>query len=759
MRKLLFLILLLVLPAAEAAAAPLRLPGLRGPVKVIRDQWGVPHIYAANQHDLFFAQGFVQAQDRLYQMEVWKRAGQGRLAEVFGEEFVNRDVAARALRYRGSMQKELDSYAPDTRAILGAFTSGINAFIASRKNDPPLEFRLAGFAPEAWKPEDCVQRMAAYGLMSNAAAELTNAKLLTSIGIDKASILLDPQPSTDLDPIPGLDYTGLGPEILRDYVGSDLRIEVPAGSNNWVVAGALTESGKPILANDPHRTIAIPSLRYLVHLVAPGWNVIGAVEPALPGVAIGHNESIAWGITVFPIDQEDFYIETIRPGHPRQYKTEGGWREMRVERERIVVKGGKPVDAGIELTRHGPVIWRDATRALALRWAGAEAGTAGYLAALSLDRAKNWNEFIAALHRWKAPAENFVYADRDGNIGEQSAALTPKRTWTGLLPVDGASGKYEWSGWFGLDTLPRTFNPENGFIATANHMIISAGDRRNLGYGWAAPFRVERIREVLQQWISAQHKITLTDTAALQSDVTSRAAKDVLRLLRDGSPSSADGDPVVDLLLAWDGSVTADSPAAALYEIWMRRLRAAFVQRELRSDLVPIGERVLPLRSMLRAIAAMPIEDRSKLLGRTLHDAFDDARSLMGDDTRRWRWGAIHVVRFRHALDRRGDEAKFDRGPFERPGDSETINVTAARPPSFEQMHGASFREIVDLEDWDRSLAINVPGQSGTPGTAHYDDLIPLWTHGEYFPLAFSKAQVERNAGSTMILEPAATKK
>jgi penicillin G amidase len=747
------LLLLLAFPAAEAAAAPLRLAGLRAEVKIIRDKWGVPHIYAANQHDLFFAQGFVQAQDRLYQMEVWKRAGQGRLAEIFGEKFVERDAAARRLRYRGSMQKELESYAADTQAILSAFTAGINAYIASRKNDPPPEFRLAGFAPEPWKPEDCLQRMAAYGLMSNAGAELTNAKLLTSIGVDKASILLDPQPSADLDPIPGLDYTALGPDIVRDYVGSDLRIEIPPGSNNWVIGGAVTESGKPILANDPHRTIAVPSLRYLVHLVAPGWDVIGAVEPALPGVAIGHNAQIAWGITVFPVDQEDFYIETLRPGNPRQYKSGNGWSEMRVVRERIAVKDGKTVDLDIEFTKHGPVLWRDATRVLALRWAGAEPGTAGYLAALSLDRAKSWSEFLTALRRWKAPAENFVYADRDGNIGEQSAALTPKRSWTGLLPADGASGKFEWQGWVDLDTLPRSFNPKEAFIATANHMIIPADDRRNLGFGWSAPYRVERIREVLQQWIASQHRITLADMAALQNDVTSRAARDAVELLKNGAPASAAGDPALLLLLSWDGTVTIDSSAAALYEIWMRRLRTAFVRRDLRSDLVPVAERVLPLRSMFRSIANLPQDERARLLLGTLHEAFDDAKKLMGDDPSRWRWGAIHVVRFRHGLDKRGEE-QLDRGPIERPGDGDTVDVTAARPPSFEQVHGASFREILDLADWDQSLAVNVPGQSGTPGSAHYDDLIPLWARGEYFPLLYTRAQVERNAGDTMILQP-----
>jgi penicillin G amidase len=230
-------------------------------------------------------------------------------------------------------------------------------------------------------------------------------------------------------------------------------------------------------------------------------------------------------------------------------------------------------------------------------------------------------------------------------------------------------------------------------------------------------------------------------------------------LLKKGAPASAGSDPALELLLRWDGTVTADSSAAALYEIWMRRLRTAFAGRDLRADLVPIAERVVPLGSMLRTIGNLPPDERSRLLLATLHEAFDEAKKMMGEDPSRWRWGAIHVVRFRHSLDKRGDEAKLDRGPIERPGDGDTVDVTAARPPSFEQVHGASFREILDLADWDRSLAINVPGQSGTPGSAHYDDLIPLWARGEYFPLLFTRAQIERNAGDTMILQPAPAKK
>src|SRR5215469_16668381 len=292
---------------AAASLAVIRgtdeVPGLHHGVRVQRDRWGVAHIYARDQHDLFFAQGFVAAQDRLFQMELWKRAGQGRLAEVLGPSAVQRDVNARRLRYRGDLAEEYRSYGADTEEILQAFTAGINAYIADiqRPGHPglPVEFQLAGFKPEPWKPEDCLNRLAAYAMMANVSDELLHAQLVALLGAHEATELFHFDPDAKLDPAPGIDYAGLSAALLGNIVSSDRRIPFPATtfqeSNNWTVSGALTASGKPLLANDPHRVIAQPSLRYIVHLVAPGWNVIGAVEPALPGVAAGHNEHIAWG--------------------------------------------------------------------------------------------------------------------------------------------------------------------------------------------------------------------------------------------------------------------------------------------------------------------------------------------------------------------------------------------------------------------------------------------------------------------------------
>jgi penicillin amidase len=428
--------------ALAVVSGQLRLPGLERPVDVLRDRWGVAHIYAQNQHDLFFAQGVVAAQDRLFQMELWKRAGQGRLAEILGPSALPRDVNARALRYRGDMQAEHESYSPDTRAILTAFTAGINSYIASltAPGGPglPIEFQLAGFSPDAWHPEDCLNRMAAFSMTGNALSELAHAQALAELGAEKATELFNFDPAIALDPAPHLDLTGLSPELLKNLVGSDHRIEFPAhsleGSNNWTISGALTASGKPLLANDPHRVIALPSLRYMVHLVAPGWNVIGAGEPGLPGVALGHNQHIAWGFTIFGLDQQDLYVEELNPANRLEYKTGDEWKKMDVRREVFLVKGAANAEVDLKFTRHGPVLWDDGKRALALRWVGSEPGTAGYLASLAIDRAENWDQFEAAVARWKVPSENLVYADKAGNIGEHSVGLAPCETGQVFCP-------------------------------------------------------------------------------------------------------------------------------------------------------------------------------------------------------------------------------------------------------------------------------------------------------------------------------------
>src|SRR5690348_7724678 len=639
-------------------AGELKISGLQQPVKVERDNWGVAHIYAANQHDLFFAQGFVAAQDRLFQMEMWKRAGQGRLAEVLGKSAVERDRYARLLKYRGDMQAEYKSYAPDALSILTAFTDGINAYIRYI-NSPggpslPIEFQLAEFKPEPWKPEDCLSRMAAYSMTGNAQSELLDAELLTKLGVDKALQILDPDPHTSLDPESGIDYSGLGPELLKGLVGGDVRIDFPArtasvGSNNWTLSGKLTATGKPILANDPHRVIALPSLRYIVHLVAPGWDVIGSGEPALPGIAIGHNQRIAWGLTIFPVDQQDLYIEELNPANPMEYKQDGKWRVMRVETATINVKGGAPEVVKLRFTTHGPVLWEDDAhhRALALRWSGSEAGTAGYLASLSVDRAHNWKEFLAALERWKLPPENLVYADLDGNIGEQSAGLTPIRSWTGLLPVSGSDGKHEWNRFVPLDQLPRIFNPDQGWFATANNRTIAEDYKYKVGYEWAT-YRVERIRKVLSGFADKQQKIRVEDSEHLQNDVYSIPADELIRML----PRHSDGPEArfLDMLKDWDRLMGSPSVPGAVYGVWERHLRNALLNK-LAADSAGEFASHFGLQQAMDYLKSLPAADQQQILLSTLADAGHEMEQKQGDDPALWSWGAMHTVTFRHSLD------------------------------------------------------------------------------------------------------------
>lgn len=756
--------------AARAALAQIkgtaRAPGLHKAVRVQRDRWGVAHIYASDSHDLFFAQGYVAAQDRLFQMELWKRAGQGRLAEILGPSAVERDAQARRLRYRGDIQAEYASYAPDTLQILEAFTDGINAYIEALRapggQGLPVEFQVAGFAPEPWRPADCLNRLAAYSMMNNASAELLHAQLVALLGARQATSQLTFEPHAQLTPAAGVDFTGLSPALLANVVSSDRRIPFPLSSlqesNNWTVSGKMTTTGKPILANDPHRVIAEPSLRYIVHLVAPGWNVIGAGEPALPGVAAGHNERIAWGFTIFGLDQQDLYLETLDPAQPNRYKTPAGWQAMTVSSEKISVRGGSAVTVSLRYTRHGPVLWEDGKRALALRWVGAEPGTAGYLGSLSLDRAQNWKEFERAMPRWKVPSENIVYADRRGNIGEHSTGLAPRRIgFNGLLPLPG-DGRFEWQGFVPTERLPHRFNPGEQFIATANHKMIADDYPDPIGFEWAPPTRFQRIHSVLETARRSGHKVSVGEMGALQSDVLSLNAQLLQPMLQAAlsAPERRAQESTraaAELLLHWDGELRAESAAAVLFELWIPELTRLTMDR-----MVPAAAREVvpawPATRVIGTLASLP-EGRDALLLDALASARRRLEALQGNDPAKWSWGALHEVYFRHPFDAMpGAAPLFDRGPFPRSGDANVVQATTPDPKTFEQVSGASYREVFDLSDWDRSLAVNVPGQSGQPTSPHYDDLLPLWRAGQFFQLAYTRGAVDAATTDTLELEP-----
>jgi penicillin amidase len=745
----------------------IKVAGLKEPVEVLRDPWGVPHIYARNVDDLFFAQGFVAAQDRLFQIDLWRRIGVGETAEVVGKEGLEADRFARLLKYRGDPDAEWASYSPDARPIATAFTRGINAYIDHIGDRLPVEFQLLGVRPKKWQPEDCLGRMSGIIMSRNFQNELARAELVAAVGVEKARRIAPTDPPREYAPVPGLDLAEIDHSALAGY---NAAIKAPKfklggdGSNNWAVDGTLSLSGKPLLASDPHRTIALPSLRYLVHLNAPGWNVIGSGEPGLPGVALGHNEHVAWGFTIVGTDQADVYVEETNAVDATEYRVGDRWEKMRVVREKVAVRGEQqPIELELRFTRHGPVIHEDAKRhrAYALRWAGSEPGGAAYLGSLALDRAKDGRELVAALQRWKVPSENMVYADVDGNIGWVAAALTPVRKgWDGLLPVPGAQGAYEWQGFLPLLELPQIQNPAVHYVATANHNILPADYRAEIGYEWAPPYRFARIQELL----GGKKKFTLEDFQNFQHDNVSLPGRALVRLLKDVDMQDRELRRYAELLAGWDGVLSVDSRAGALYGVWLRELLDGFYRPHVPASLLDITTSRGGVPVMLAALEKPDTfwfgdqltEGRDRLLRSTLRSAVGKMKELLPGDDTAWSWGRLHMTTFHHPLAALGPAyAKaFDLGPVPRPGDGHTPNA-ATHNAKFEHTSGATYRHVFDLADWDKGMATSAPGQSGQLGSPHYADLLPLWQKGEYFPLAFSRAKVEKVMRHRLELIPA----
>ncbi len=741
------------------------LPGLQQSVEIIRDQWGVAHIYASNSHDLFFAQGYSMALDRLFQVDLWRRIAVGETAEIFGEEAIAADRFARLLRYRGDMKAEWTGYSEDTLEIATAFTQGINACIDAHQDRLPIEFQLAGYRPKHWQPEDILGRMSGIIMSGNWEKEVSRALLIQAVGLEKARLLAPTDPPTLFTPDAQLQLDLITTEILSGLRTATriLRFTPSTSeSNNWVVDGRLSASGKPLLASDPHRSTTLPSLRYLVHLNAPGWNVIGSGEPGLPGVAIGHNEQIAWGFTIIGTDQADLFVERTHPDNPDLYQIGDRWEPMTVVRESIEVLGkSTPVELELRYTRHGPVVYQDQAKnsAIALKWAGSEPGSAAYLASLAVSRAQNHEQFMKAISRWKIPCLNFVYADRGGKIGWIAAAATPvRRNGNGLLPVPGSSDDYEWDRYLDVTELPQSFNPKSGWLATANHRIVPDGYSHFVAFDWSAPYRFRRIEERLQ----TEQPFTIQSFQSIQHDTMSLPARTLQAIIRR-IEFPAELQIWSEKILSWDCQLSADSSAGPLYAVWIQELMTAMYA--LHGTLPEVTE-----RGDLRSIAVIlnhleepdeswfgvqPVSARNELLFKTLSKAVLRTKELLGNDESAWKWGQLHLATFRHPFENLGPEyaRAFNTGSVPRGGDANTpMNTRHDR--DFRQIHGATYRHVFDLADWDLGQASSAPGQSGQPGSPHYDDLLPLWADGKYFPLAYSRTKVEEVARNRLLLTP-----
>jgi len=741
-------------------------------VTVRRDQWGINHIEAKNEHDLFFSQGYLAAKDRLFQFELWRRKATGTSAELVGLSALKSDIGARLLRYQKDMDTELNHYHPRGKSIIESYVAGVNAYIEQTEKNPellPFEFDLLGIKPGRWTPEIVVSRH--NGIRSNASQELAIGRALGQAKPEKIKELMWFHPGDpDLSLDESIDPQWLSNNLLELYeaVSEDIpfgellgKEEMPEGSNNWVISGEKTLSGAPILANDPHRRIALPSLRYIVHLKAPGWNVIGGGEPVIPGVSIGHNEYGAWGLTIFQTDAEDIYIYDLNPENQYQYKYQGNWEDMTSQKELIKVRGEKDTLITLNYTRHGPVLFMDPenNKAAALRSAWLEPGAAPYLASLRINQATDWNSFQQACEYSFIPGENMIWADTSGTIGWQAVGISPVRpNFSGMVPVPG-DGRYEWNGYWPIIVKPHLTNPIKGFWATANqHVTLETYTHPDaLAYTWSDNYRGDRVNEVLAR----ETKATIEGSMELQTDVTSIPARILTPLLLSIQVDNIQAQKGIEWMRNWDYRLDASSVEASMYVTWERILvkkaRALWVPESLQPHIQPQLTKIIEWITHPELVFSENAQNnRNLFLADTWMEAVAQLTQKFGLEMDRWVYGQndFKHITIKHPLSKWVDEKTrkmIDMGPLPRGG---YPYVPAANGALNNQTSGASFRMVTDLSDWDLTKMTNTPGQSGDPDSPFYKNLFQSWAKDQYFPAFYSKKEIKDHTVDHLILTP-----
>ena len=781
---------ILTLLISLLSCSPTKTLKLNDKVEVLRDKFGINHIYANNQRDLFYMQGYLAARDRLFQFEIWRRQATGTVSEIFGESELERDIGTRLFMFRGDIKEELNHYHDDGYEIITSYTDGINAYISEVRNNPeslPIEFKILGIKPEIWTPSDVISRH--QGLLGNIELELNIGRAVSKIGVDKVKDLQWFHPK---DPELKLDEKiteeDLDQDILKLYnayrkpikfkkeylleefrKNEDLEVsflensknledEFSIGSNNWVISGKKSESGYPILANDPHRTIVAPSLRYLTHLVAPGWNVIGGGEPEIPGISIGHNGYGAWGLTVFRTDAEDLYIYELNPENSKQYYYKGEWIDFNIIKESIPVKGGEDYEIELYYSIHGPVtlIDENRNRAYAVRCGWLEVGGSPYLASLRMNQSNSWEEFREACNYSNIPGENMIWADKDGNIGWQAVGIAPIRnTHSGMVPVMG-DGRYEWDGYLPIIEKPNDFNPDDEFLATANENVTPLSyDKWNaIGFSWADPFRGDRV----DQFLVDSKKFTMQDMIDLQVDYYSPPAFYLTGMLSGlinyDENFLKEYDDYIWRLIKWDNKLNKNSVEATIYVNWERN-----IINEFNKEYVPEKVKGLVRVQLFKIINKLYNMDenlRNNFLKKTFISSINDLKSKFGDKIDEWVYGqdGYKHIKVKHPLEDIVNDSIYKILSFQkypRGGNGYTVGATGS---NLSQSHGATFKVIIDTKDWDNSLASNSPGQSGDPSSLFYRNLYKDWAEDKYFNLLYSKEIIESNLHSREVFYP-----
>jgi len=793
MNKLLVVCIILSLFSCKTSREDkLKINGLHEEVEVVRDKWGINHIYAKNQHDLFFAQGYAAAKDRLFQFEIWRRQATGTVAEILGERELKRDIGTRLFKFRGDMNQEMNYYHDDGSEIITAYTNGVNAYIDEILNTPdqlPLEFKILNILPEKWTPEVVISRH--QGLLGNVGLELQTGRAVAKLGVDKVKDLSWFHPKDpDLNIDPSINKELLFDDILELYNAyrkpvafnqNDVQpayrnnIETQAfiaprklpedtfsiGSNNWVIGKELMSDGNTYMANDPHRTIAIPSLRYMTHLVAPGWNVIGGGEPEIPGISIGHNEYGAWGLTVYRTDGEDIYVYDLNPSNKNQYKYKGEWIDMHKISEVIKVKDEDDVSIDLLYTRHGPVTYIDSinNKGYAIRCAWLESGGSPYLASLRMDQAKTWEEFREACNYSHIPGENMVWADKNGTIGWQAVGIAPIRNnFSGMVPVPG-DGRYEWDGYLPIIEKPNTLNPPEGYFATANQNVtpIDYTNFNAVGYSWSDPYRGNRVNEVL----GTGKKLTMEDMKALQVDNFSIPARILVPLLKN-IPLTEKSDEARNYLNTWNYKLEPNSIEASIYVAFENKIRQLAIEKFIpeKAKNIITGIQLKKIIDWIQKpddrFGDNKIKGRDLFLKEAFEKGIDYLTNLLGDNMDKWQYGQEKFKHsyMTHALGTSVNDELKDKlnvGPLPRGGNAYTPGSTGWNN---RQSSGASFRMIVNTGDWDAAIGTNGPGQSGNPDSPFYSNLFESWANDEYFPVYYSRKKIDSVSFKTIVLSP-----
>ena len=725
--------------------------GLKEEVKILTDTWGVPHIYADTEKDLFFACGYIHANERMWQMDLTRRTGYGRLSELFGEALLERDIYVRVMGLKEAALKDYEQLPPEVKDMLTAYSQGINAWLSSRKWKWPPEFSVLRYRPEPWSPIDSliIKQVMAMLLCADFPSEVVRSNLIYRMGQERALQVLE---------------EGVKPpsfETEKISLSRLLELVYPQQSNNWILSGDRTISGKPLLANDPHLEINLPPVWYEMHLHCPSLNVIGVNIPGLPWVIIGHNEDIAWGLSNSTVDSQDLYVEKFNETRD-MYWEQDGWVPLMKKEEVIRIKGRKePEKLEVMWTTRGPVISPhivESQNPISLKWT-IHQGDKVFKACYLLNKAQNWDDFTAALSLFDSPSQNFGYADKNNNIGYYLGGKIPLRTEeAALFPFPSWREGGEWQGYLEEDQKPNLYNPEAGLIVIANQNILPEDYPFYVSFDWDAPFRANRIKELLLQ----TEKHSVSSLQSLQGDIYSQKGKLFYPFIRQIAGAQGKLKQALDILQNWDLQMDAGN-APALYATFMNFFPEEIFQDELKEDFRSFDFFFRRKMAGVLRILSEPdsfwfdnketpeIEKREDVIKSALLRAYNRLDWLYGSPEN-WDWSKMNAIRYQHPLGRLFLFRFFNLGSRPSNGNAFTVKVNYLTP--HKTSWSASYRQIIDLSDWDKSVCVLSSGQSGHFMSRFYDNQVPLWIEGEFHPMIFSRDEVEKNASATLYLKP-----